>query len=158
MGESKKQFSTFHIDDLLLGIEVHQVQEVFHHQTVTPVLLAPDTIRGLINLRGQIVTVLDLRRRLDLPERPEGVVPMNVVVHDGDDGVSLLVDHIGDVVEVQEELFEPPPSTIPQGVRSLLKGVYKLSDQLLLILNTARLLDQVDPKSTAKPDALFASA
>ena len=83
-----------------------RVQEVIRGQAMTPVPLAPPMIEGLINLRGQIVSAIDLRRLLNLPCRPEGATPLNVVVRDGEGAVSLLVDEIGDVLEVDEQSFE----------------------------------------------------
>jgi purine-binding chemotaxis protein CheW len=103
---------------------------------MTRVPLAPKVVRGLINLRGQIVTAIDLRRRLELPERPAGRLPMNVVVRDDEGALSLLVDEIGDVVEVQEDAFERPPEMLDGVARELIHGAYKLKDRLLLVLDT----------------------
>ncbi len=133
-----KQFSTFFLNGLFLGVEVLKVQEVIRYQEMTRVPLAPNMIQGLINLRGQIVTAIDLRRRLELPPRPEGQLPMNVVVRSEDGAVSLLVDEIGDVVEIQDEAYERPPETLKGVARELVTGVYKLKDRLLLILDTER--------------------
>jgi purine-binding chemotaxis protein CheW len=102
---------------------------------MTRVPLAPRVVQGLINLRGQIVTAIDLRRRLDLPDRPEDARPMNVVVRTSDGVVSLLVDEIGDVLEVDQSLLERPPETIAGAARELVTGVYKLKDRLLLALD-----------------------
>src|SRR5438128_7203570 len=93
--------------------------------------LAPPVGRGLLNLRGQIVTAIDLRRRLELPERPAEQLPINVVVHTDDGAVSLLVDEIGDVLEVPENLFERPPETLRGAARELIRGAYKLAGRLL---------------------------
>lgn len=136
-----KQFSTFFLDSHFFGIEVTKVQEVIRYQQMTEVPLAPREIRGLINLRGQIVTAMDLRRRLALPEREDGSLPMNVVVRTGDGSVSLLVDEIGDVLEVDEELFEQPPETLQGIARDLIRGAFKLDDRLLLELDTGRVID-----------------
>jgi purine-binding chemotaxis protein CheW len=95
-------------------------------------------IQGLINLRGQIVTAIDLRRRLALPPRPDDQLPMNVVVRGDDGAVSLLVDGIGDVVEIEDDAYERPPETLSGTARELVTGVYKLRDRLLLILDTER--------------------
>jgi purine-binding chemotaxis protein CheW len=136
-----RQFSTFVADRHLFGIEVTRVQEVIRFQELTRVPLAPPEISGLINLRGQIVTAMDLRRRLGLPEREKDVLPMNVVVRGDEGAVSLLVDEIGDVIEVDEERFEEPPETLRGGVRELIRGAYKLDGELLLELNTDRVID-----------------
>jgi len=132
---SQKQFSTFVLDDLYFGVEVLNVQEVIRYQDMTRVPLAPNVVQGLINLRGQIVTAIDLRRRLGLPERQGDVRPMNVVVRTTDGVVSLLVDEIGDVLEVDEADFERAPETISGAARALVTGVYKLKGRLLLALD-----------------------
>jgi purine-binding chemotaxis protein CheW len=95
-------------------------------------------IEGLINLRGQIVTAIDLRRRLELTLREPGQLPMNVVVRSDDGAVSLLVDEIGDVVEIQDDIYERPPETLKGVARELVQGVYKLKERLLLILDTEK--------------------
>ncbi|MGK2959534.1 MAG: chemotaxis protein CheW [Acidimicrobiales bacterium] len=134
----QSQYCTFMLDDLLFGVEVQQVQEVIRFQNLTRVPLASNVVNGLINLRGQIVTALDLRRRLSLPDRPEGELPMNVVIRTEGDLVSLLVDEIGDVVEVDEALFERPPDTLSGVARDLITGAYKLESRLLLVLDTSK--------------------
>ena len=95
-------------------------------------------VSGLINLRGQIVTAVDLRRRLELEPRPPGMLAMNVVVRSEDGAVSLLVDEIGDVVEVEEDTFEPPPETLRGAVRTMILGVHKLNDRLMHVLDTEK--------------------
>ena len=129
------QYATFLLDGLYFGIEVLNVQEVIRHQDMTPVPLAPPMVRGLINLRGQIVTALDLRTRLGLSPRTDGDMPMNVVVRTPDGVVSLLVDEIDDVVEAPAEQFEAAPDTVRSGLAQLVRGVYKLPTRLLLILD-----------------------
>ena len=141
MSQTSKQFCTFFLNGLYFGVEVLQVQEVLRYQPMTNVPLAPPTVRGLINLRGQIVTALDLRHRLELPERAAESQPMNVVVRSDDGAVSLLVDEIGDVVEISDDVFEHPPETLRGVARELIKGVYKLKDRLLLVLDTERTLN-----------------
>lgn len=133
-----KQFATFMLDRYYFGVEVLTVQEVIRYQDMTRVPLAPAVVQGLINLRGQIVTAIDLRRRLELPVRGDGEQPMNVVVRTSDGVVSLLVDEIGDVLEAAEADFEPAPPTIHGAARDLVTGVYKLSDRLLLALDVER--------------------
>ncbi len=133
-----KQFATFYLDRLLFGVEVAKVQEVIRYQEMTRVPLATSVVTGLINLRGQIVTALDLRKRLEFSERASDRLPMNVVVRTGDEAVSLLVDEIGDVLEVEDETFEPPPETLRGVARELIRGAYKLKDRLLLILDTEK--------------------
>ena len=136
-----RQFCTFFLEHYFFGVDVRQVQEVFRHHEQTRVPLAPQVVSGLINLRGQIVTVIDLRRRLALRPRADAQRPMHVVVRHGDSGVDLLVDEIGDVVDVADDLFEPPPGTLEGIARELIVGAYKLEGQLLLILDTEKAVD-----------------
>jgi len=135
------QYSTFFVQDLFFGIDVLQVQEVLRYQEMTRVPLAPDVIEGLINLRGQIVTAIDMRRRLRLAPRTEEETPMNMVVRTDDGAVSLLVDEIGDVLEVESQTFELAPDNVDPAARKLIRGVHKLKDRLLLILETAKTVD-----------------
>ncbi|MGE0443293.1 MAG: chemotaxis protein CheW, partial [Gemmatimonadales bacterium] len=114
---ASQQFCTFQVADLFFGIEVLQVQEVIRSLEMTRVPLAPPCIEGLINLRGQIVTAIDLRTRLGLPIRENEEPPMNVVVRTDDGALSLLVDAIGDVIETNDEAFERPPETLPADAR-----------------------------------------
>jgi purine-binding chemotaxis protein CheW len=133
---SVRQFCTFHVGSLFLGIEVHLVQEVIRAQAVTRVPLAARAVRGLINLRGQIVTAIDLRERLGMPPAEGDPAPMNVVVCAEGGPVSLLVDDIGDVLEVGDADYEDPPETLDLVSRELIRGIYKLPDRLLLVLDT----------------------
>src|SRR5208282_5950696 len=95
-----RQLCTFYLGEQYFGLDVLKVQEIIRYQEMTRVPLAPPVVRGLINLRGQIVTAIDLRRRLEMNDRPKDQLPVNVVVHTDDGAVSLLVDEIGDVLSV----------------------------------------------------------
>jgi purine-binding chemotaxis protein CheW len=119
------------------GVDVLHVQEVIRYQQITPVPLAPESIVGLINLRGQIVTAVDMRRLLNLPPSRSSEPPMNVVLTSQHGACSLLVDAIGDVVEYDEQLLEPPPDTLDPATKHLVHAVCKLRGELLMILNTA---------------------
>ncbi len=139
------QYCTFMLDGHLFGVPVASVQEVLKQQDVTPVPLAPREVSGLINLRGQIVTTLDLRTRLGLSPRTAGGSSVSVVVRAADGGpVSLVVDQIGDVLEAEEGLLEPPPDTVPLEVRELVMGICKLDDRLMLLLDTERAVTVTD--------------
>ncbi len=135
------QLCTFFLDELFFGIEVEKVQEVLRYQEMTRVPLAPPVVGGLINLRGQIITAIDLRRRLNLSDRPIDQLPLNVIVRTSDETASLLVDEIGDVLEVNEDDFESPPDTLNGKVRPLIRGAYKLKDRLLLFLDVEKVVD-----------------
>jgi purine-binding chemotaxis protein CheW len=134
--QASQQLCTFFLDGMVFGVEVEKVQEVIRHQPATRVPLSPPVFGGLINLRGQIVTAVDLRRRFEMPARPAEMAPMNVVIRTDDGAVSLLVDEIGDVVDVTESSFEPPPDTLRGVSRELIRGAYKLHGSLLLLMDT----------------------
>jgi purine-binding chemotaxis protein CheW len=133
------QYCTFLLDGHHFGVDVASVQEVLKQQELTPVPLAGREVAGLINLRGQIVTTLDLRSRLGLPERPPGSASVSVVVLAPDGApVSLVVDRIGDVLHVDRAWIEAPPDTVPADVRELVSGICKLDDRLMLLLDTEK--------------------
>jgi purine-binding chemotaxis protein CheW len=136
----RRQFCTFFLDGLRFGVDVQKVQEVVPYQEMTRVPLAPATVRGLLNLRGQIVTGIDLRCRLELADRPPAQLPINVVLRGEEAPVSFLVDDIGEVLEVEGDGV-PPPVTLRGKVRDLIQAVYPLPGELLLVLDTARALD-----------------
>ncbi len=135
-----REYCTFYVGGHHFGIDVLKVQEITRYQEMTRVPLASSVVRGLINLRGQIVTALDMRRRLQFDDRPMDQQPINVVVQTDDGAVSLLVDEIGDVMKVSDQLFEQPPDNLRPPARDLIRGAYKLPDRLLLILDAERLV------------------
>lgn len=130
------QYCTFRLDGHLFGVPVASVQEVLKLQELTTVPQAPPEVSGLINLRGQIITTLELRARLGLGARAAGVPAVNVVVRTVDGVVSLVVDEIGDVLEPVDESFEVPPETVPANIRALVTSVCKLDGHLMLVLDT----------------------
>jgi purine-binding chemotaxis protein CheW len=133
-----QEFCTFFLGDQIFGIAVERVQEVIQHQDMTRVPLVPDVIRGLINLRGQIVMAVNLRRRLRIGEQPPGTSLINVVVRTKEGPVSLLVDSIGDVVEVDEKTAEAPPCTLEADVMNLIASVHELDQGLMHVLDPER--------------------
>ncbi|MES2221006.1 MAG: chemotaxis protein CheW [Acidobacteriota bacterium] len=137
----RQQFATFFLGDSYFGVEVERVQEILRNQEMTPVPLSSPVVRGLINLRGQIVTAIDLRCRLGLPVRSEVQPLMNVVVRSSGGGVSLLVDDIGDVVEGCAGSFELPPDTLPLNLRTMIVGVHKLDHLLMHVIDCAKVAD-----------------
>jgi purine-binding chemotaxis protein CheW len=132
-------YCTFHLGELMLGIPVADVQEVVKSSVVTRVPLAPAIVRGLMNLRGQIVTVIDLRRRLNLPTDAAPVQDVNVVIAGGSGMYSFGVDSIGDVVELEESSFDDTLIGLQSGIGDPVSGVRKLKDRLVLILDAARI-------------------
>ena len=129
------QLATFWLDGDLYGVEVAHVQEVLKSQGLTRVPLAPTAVAGLINLRGQVVTAIELRERLGRPPRPEGTDAVVIVVRLHGEAVSLLVDAIADVVDVDPADFEAPPDTLDGAGRELIRGAFKLDGHLLLALD-----------------------
>jgi purine-binding chemotaxis protein CheW len=132
---AKRLYCTFFLDDLYFGVEVLKVQEVLRHRPMTRVPLGPPSLRGLINLRGQIVPAIDLRPCLQRQASPSRRVPLNVVVRTDEGPMSLLVDEIGDVLEVGEDTFERSPGTLTGVARELILGAHKLADRLLVLLD-----------------------
>jgi purine-binding chemotaxis protein CheW len=135
------QFSTFYVGDMFFGVDVLNVQEVLRFQPMTAVPQAPKVIEGLINLRGQIVIAIDMRRRLGLPPRGSDKASMNMVVRTADGAVSLLVDEIGDVLDMDVANHERPPMNLDPVAGELIRGVYKLKDRLLLVLDEEKTVD-----------------
>jgi len=142
VADTTRQYCTFYLGELYFGVDVRQVQEVLRYQEMTRVPLTGQVVEGLINLRGQTVTALDMRERLGLPSREEeGTesdeetrLPMNVVLRTVDGEVSVLVDRIGDVLTLDDEP-ERVPATVEEDVRALISGIYKLPGALLLVLD-----------------------
>lgn len=139
--EDSLQICTFRLGKLLLGIDVLSVQEVIKCPLLTPVPLAPDAIEGLLNLRGQILTAIDLRRQFELENEDDELSGrMLIIIRTGSEEVALLVDSVGEVIDVTSETFEEVTANIPESVRPYLVGVHKLENTLLHLL---------DAKSTA---------
>ncbi|MFO0612816.1 MAG: chemotaxis protein CheW [Polyangiaceae bacterium] len=143
--EPHAQLCTFRVDDMLLGIDVMRVQEVVSNMPVTPVPLSPRVVGGLINLRGHIVTVIDLRRRLGLTS-PTPEAPLQLVIKSDDQMTSLLVDQMGDVVSVDESQFERAPTTVAADARELIVGAYKLDGALVLALDVEQAIKLTLPR------------
>lgn len=151
----QRQLCTFRVDGLLLGIDVDNVQEVLRAQDMTPVPLAPEAVQGLINLRGQIVTAIDLRQRLQLGREAGQDQPMNVVLDTARGILSLLVDRIGDVLYVDEATVEEPPPTLAEPLRSLTRSTIKLPEELLLELDTDKTIALAgDPRSSLRSNPM----
>lgn len=135
-----RQVCTFALGDRRFAVDVGRVLEVLRGQEITRLPLAPPGVLGLVNLRGRIVTAVDLRRCLGLDERPPGAPLVHLVVEDGMDPVSLIVDSIGDVIEVSPDRFEPPPATLTGRDREMVRGAWKLEDGLLHLLDVEHAL------------------
>ncbi len=131
-------YATFHVDSTFFGVDATDVQEVIRTQPMTRVPLAGGEIEGLINLRGQVVVAIDLRKRLGFDAAPEGTEQLNVVVRTEHGPVSLIVDDIDDVLEADDEQLEGPPATLRGPTKDLVTAVHKLDDQLLLVVDVKR--------------------
>lgn len=139
----RRQYCTFRLAQYLCGINVLAVHEILRHQPMTRIPLAPPEVKGLINLRGQIITALDMRTRLGFPPREDGRQPVNIVVgtdsgESSEATAALLVDEIGDVIHIDPAECELPPDTISGKVRDLITLVCKLDKGLLLILDVGK--------------------
>ncbi len=134
-------YCTFFIGEQYYGIPVRDVQEVLQSQPMTRAPLAPPAVAGLMNLRGQIVTAVDVRRVLRAHGKEDLSEQMNLVIrHEGSE-ISLLVDRIGDVVTVEEEEVERPPETLQGMAREFIRGIYPQDEGLLLLVDVHRMLD-----------------
>ena len=132
---ASRQFATFEVDGQLFGVEVDTVQEVLSYHEYTPVPLAPPAVGGLFNLRGQVIAAVDLRVQLGLPRQAMRGPVMNVILRGDGEPVSLLVDRIGEVVDLADDEFEPPPDTLSGPTRELVVGTFKLDGRLMLALD-----------------------
>jgi purine-binding chemotaxis protein CheW len=146
---AEQQICTFFLKGVYFGINVLHVQEVIRPQAITCIPLAPPDICGLINLRGQIITVIDLQRRLEMSEPQtqsniklvDEAQRFNIIVSFEDEVVSLLVDNVGDVLEFPQNTFQLPPTTLKGKMRWMLAGAYPLPDGFLLVLDAKKILN-----------------
>lgn len=132
-------YATFRVGTMRFGIDAEEVQEFLVAQRLTPVPLSEPVIAGLINLRGQIITAIDMRIRLGLPPQV-GQLPFNIVIRSQKAVRSLQVDEIGDVIEVAASDHEAPTATLAEEVRGVLSHVCKVNGGLLLIVNSSEIL------------------
>lgn len=136
----KQDFVTVMLDGQILGIPVLAVHDVLNAQQLTKIPKAQDWVAGVLNLRGKIVTAIDLRRRLGLPPSEDGSKSMSVVVEHNEEPYSLQIDKVGEVLSLEDQLFEKNPVTLDPRWREVSNGIYRLKDQLLPILDVDRLL------------------
>ncbi len=134
------QFTSFYVGDNLLGVNAKQVQEVLHYQKITPVSLVSNYVRGLLNLRGQIVTVLDLRILFGLPPVEDESFRMFIVVQEEQEAICLFVDRMHTIVDVRGDQLFPPPGRVQDAIARYIQDVCQLDDDLLLVLDLERVL------------------
>jgi purine-binding chemotaxis protein CheW len=138
---STNQFSTFWVDERLYGVNIKMVQEITKSMTVTEVPLAPAYIRGLINLRGQIATAVGLRELFEIQGINSQGGKINVVCKSESYLMSLVVDEVGDVLELEDTQFELTPETVAPSVSRFMSGVYKLPNNLLSVIDIQKIID-----------------
>ncbi len=136
-----EEFVTFTIAGQLFGIPVLQIQDVLSSYRITCIPLAPREIIGSLNLRGRVVTAIDLRLRLGLPPRPADADSMSIVAENGGELYSLMVDSVGEVLALPHSAYERNPPTLDATFRAFSDGIYRLDDQLLVVLDVNRMLD-----------------
>lgn len=131
---------TFRVNDILMGIDIRYVQEINRQCNATHVPHAPRTVCGVINLRGDVVTVLDLRRILELPDRDQSQHPRTIVLMSNGERIGLLVDSISDVIATKGDQILPPPASLSEVESRCFEGVVRLDHELLLVLNIEQTL------------------
>lgn len=139
--EDTQEFVTIRLDSQLLGIPVLAVHDVLNQQQITAVPKAQEWVSGVLNLRGRIVTAIDLRKRMGISPRGDGEKSMSVVVEHKEEPYSLQIDSVGDVMALKTADFEKNPITLDQQWRGVSKGIYRLEEELLVILDVEKLLD-----------------
>jgi purine-binding chemotaxis protein CheW len=139
--EATQDYVTMYIEGQLFGIPVLTVQDVLGPQKITRIPLAPREVAGSLNLRGRIVTSIDVRLRLGLAARPADARAMSVVVEMGGELYSLMVDQVGEVLSLPAASFERNPATLDQLWREFSAGIYRLENKLLVVLDVTKLLD-----------------
>ena len=140
------QFCTLRVGELLIGVDIRRVDEINRHLDVTPVPLAPKCVRGVINLRGEVVTVVDLRTVLGLAPNAPASGTHNVVVHWRGEQIGLVADGIGDVLTIRSDAVDRLPANFPPATARFFQGVFRLPTELLLVLDVDAALDGADTR------------
>lgn len=133
-------YATFYVGNFYFGIPIAVGVEVTRGQEITPVPLGPKEVAGFFNLRGQIVTAINMRKRLNLPPNTEDSDSLSIFFQDQDHLFALIVDQVGDYIEATSDTFEETPSNLDANARELIVCVHKLADKLLLILDTNKIV------------------
>ena len=141
MNTELMQCTTFWLGANLCAVNVLDVQEILHEQKMTPVALTPDYVRGLMNLRGNIITVIDLRRLFGLPPLLDETTGMHLVVQTAGEAISLFVDRMSTIVEVAADQLLPPPDTAQGAIAKFIKAVSRVDDHLMMLLDLDAVLD-----------------
>jgi purine-binding chemotaxis protein CheW len=141
VAENVIEYVTVMIGDQLFGLPISRVQDVFMPDRLTRVPLSAPEIAGVLNLRGRIVTAIDMRRRLGLPPRADGRPPMAVGIELKGESYGLLIDTVGEVLKLADETREPNPVNLDQHLSRVSGGVHRLDGQLMVILDVDRVLE-----------------
>ncbi len=147
VNERAKDYLTIKIAEQRFGIPVLQVQDVLREQAVTKIPMAPPEVAGSLNLRGRIVTAIDVRKRLGLPPIENGKPCMSVVVEHKNELYSLIIDTVGDVQSLDGRQFEKNPNTLDPIWRDISTGIFQLKDNLLIIVDVSKLLENLNEKA-----------
>lgn len=139
-----QEYLTMFIDDQIFGIPVLQIQDVLKQQTITKIPLAPDEVAGSLNLRGRIVTAIDLRCKLGMPATEDSEhTSMSVVVEHDNELYSLIIDRVGDVLKLKEDSYEPTPATLDKVWKDIASGIHRLDTALLIVVDVSKLIQTI---------------
>ncbi len=139
---AKKDFVTMYVDNQLFGLPVEHVEDILGPQKITRIPLSPVYVAGALNLRGRIVTVIDIRTRLGLTGSADSTAQkISIVLEFKGELFSLIVDAVGDVVSLLSEQFEQTPPTLDKNWSDVSKGVYRMDHQIMVVLNVGQLFD-----------------
>lgn len=139
-GTGVSQYATFYVGELLLGVDIRQVQEINRQVDVTPVPNAPPHVRGVINLRGEVATVIDLRTVLGMPAAEETRDSRNLIVHSQGEAIGLWVDRISDILAVRPDEVTPTPANVDGVDGRFFRGVYSQDNNLIVLLDIEQVL------------------
>ena len=137
-----QQLATFYVADMCLALEIAQIQEIIRQVKVTPVPHAPAQVSGVINLRGEVTTVMDLRRVLGLPAVASGANTQTLIVRSQGESIGLIVDHVGDICDVEAANVVPPPPNVDQVDRRFIQGVCQRNTEIVLVLDLEQVLSR----------------
>lgn len=144
---NSKDFLSVFIAGQQFGIPILQIQDVLGEQSLTKIPLAPDEIAGSLNLRGRIVTAIDVRKRLQIQREEEteqeSKTTMSVVVEHQNELYSLIIDRVGDVLKLKNDDFENNPATLDTLWKDVSLGIYRLEEELLVVLDVPKLIETV---------------
>ena len=138
------QFATFYVGHMLLGVDIRVVQEINRQSEITQVPHAPDYVRGVINLRGDVATIVDLRAILGLPPSETSRQTRNLIVHHQGEAIGLLVDQISDILTLREDEISPPPTNVEGVDGRLMSGVCTLESEIVVLLDIDEVLSDSD--------------